>query len=51
MWIALRQHDGRIAVAVEMLAGIWLLDPADVRCLMNCWAAELCEIGFLEPAK
>jgi hypothetical protein len=51
MWIALRQHDGRIGEASEMLAGIWRLDPVDVRCVMNSWAAELCDAGFLRLEK
>jgi len=51
MWIALRQCDGRIGVASEMLAEIWRLDPVDVRCAMNSWAAELCDAGFLRLGK
>ncbi|WP_030422193.1 PqqD family protein [Streptomyces sp. SCSIO 75703] len=41
MWIALRQHGGRLGPAAEMLAELWSTDPENTRTDMDIWVGEL----------
>ena len=47
MWIALRQHDGHLTPAAEMLAHLWCTDPENTRTDMDIWVNELRDAGLV----
>ncbi|AXE81808.1 MULTISPECIES: PqqD family protein [Streptomyces] len=47
MWIALRQHDGQVGPAAEMLAALWCTDPDNTRTDMDIWVSELRDAGLV----
>ncbi|MFF2331298.1 MULTISPECIES: PqqD family protein [unclassified Streptomyces] len=47
MWIALRQHDGQVGPAAEMLAQLWCTDPDNTRSDMDIWVSELRDAGLV----
>ena len=47
MWIALRQHNGQLGPAADMLAGLWSTDPENTRTDMDIWMSELRDAGLV----
>lgn len=47
MWLALRQHDGDVAAAARMLAGLWGTAPANTRADLDIWVDELRDAGLV----
>ncbi|MEU8700233.1 PqqD family protein [Streptomyces sp. NPDC091387] len=47
MWIALRQHNGQLGPAAEMLAELWCTDPENTRTDMDIWVSELRDAGLV----
>ncbi|MEU5629185.1 PqqD family protein [Streptomyces tendae] len=47
MWIALRQHDGDTAAAARSLAGVWGLEPVNVRADLEIWVNEMRDAGLV----
>lgn len=47
MWIALKQNDGELDRAADMLATLWDADPADTREDLIALTGTLCAVGLL----
>jgi hypothetical protein len=47
MWIALKQHNGELDKAAEMLARLWQTDPMNTRDDLIVLAGTLCAVGLL----
>jgi hypothetical protein len=47
MWIALRQHDGNLDAAADMLAELWDRKPENMRADMEVWIDELRDVGLV----
>ncbi|MEV5432948.1 PqqD family protein [Streptomyces sp. NPDC052701] len=47
MWIALRQNDGHLEAAADLLAALWDVDPPCMRSDLEVWANELSDAGLL----
>ncbi|MET8944911.1 PqqD family peptide modification chaperone [Streptomyces sp. NPDC004542] len=50
MWIALRQHDGDVAAAADLLSALWCTDPANTRADLDIWIEELRDAGLVRTA-
>ncbi|WP_217170930.1 PqqD family protein [Streptomyces sp. AC512_CC834] len=50
MWIAIRQHDGRLDAAADLLAGLWDVDPGTMRSDLDLWVNELGDAGLVHDA-
>ncbi|MFF6995242.1 PqqD family protein [Streptomyces sp. NPDC008313] len=47
MWLALRQHDGHLEAAADLLAALWDLDPLYMRSDLDVWVGELGDAGLV----
>ncbi|MFD3748545.1 PqqD family peptide modification chaperone [Nocardia sp. NPDC058633] len=47
MWIALRQHDGDVDAAADMLASLWGTEPENVRADLGIWVGEMRDAGLV----
>ncbi|WP_344860945.1 hypothetical protein [Amycolatopsis ultiminotia] len=48
MWIALKQHNGDIDQAAEVLSALWETDPEDTRYDLIALAGSLCSLGMAQ---
>ncbi|MGW1506157.1 PqqD family protein [Streptomyces mirabilis] len=47
MWIAIRQHDGQLDAAADLLATLWDVDPLYMRSDLDVWVSELGDAGLV----
>jgi len=47
MWLALRQHDGHLEAAAELLASLWDVDPLYMLSDLDVWVSELGDAGLV----
>lgn len=47
MWLAIRQHDGHLDAAADLLAALWYVDPQYMRSDLDVWVSELGDAGLV----